>query len=598
MNFAALSLPALLGLALFTGAAVVAMYLLRRTPRPQVVSSVAFWRRAIERSRPRSPFATRIPWLAMLLSLAIATLLVVELGDPRLGAGPPGTTVIVLAADRTMATRGLLGRRRLDEALSVVRGAAQASTVDGRVALLRAGARNTLLVPITPLAADVERVLAGLDTDDGSADLGAAVTLARTIVRCAGGGGRVFVVADREALALTPDRIPVTYVSVGDTAETVAITAFDARRDPLALGEYHVRGEVRSYAERRARVRVVVRDRGTLLSEQTVALAPGEARAFHARGFSSAQAELTAALEDVVLEGGRDALTVDDRAFAALAPVASTRVLLVTPGDRYLTEALGADPSVLLEVIPPTGLAARRASLRSHHVLVLDRVDPEGIDHPALFVLAPEGGRTVRVGRELNAPGVTAVASEHRVLAGLRLDQIRILRARALVPDAGDRVLLRSGRDVLAYARDVQGARSVVLGFDTAGSDFARRVAFPLFVHNVLLWLDRREREHRAHLLPGEPIRAPAGVVVLPSGGVRDVPGALFETGRAGHYRTAGRVVAVSGADLSGAIAVAPRRAHVFDVPGGRTSLALLVAVVALALLCVEWALTTRGRLR
>jgi hypothetical protein len=598
VNFAALSLPALLGLALFTGAAVVAMYLLRRTPRPQVVSSVAFWRRAIERSRPRSPFATRIPWLAMLLSLAIATLLVVELGDPRLGAGPPGTTVIVLAADRTMATRGLLGRRRLDEALSVVRGAAQASTVDGRVALLRAGARNTLLVPITPLAADVERVLAGLDTDDGSADLGAAVTLARTIVRCAGGGGRVFVVADREALALTPDRIPVTYVSVGDTAETVAITAFDARRDPLALGEYHVRGEVRSYAERRARVRVVVRDRGTLLSEQTVALAPGEARAFHARGFSSAQAELTAALEDVVLEGGRDALTVDDRAFAALAPVASTRVLLVTPGDRYLTEALGADPSVLLEVIPPTGLAARRASLRSHHVLVLDRVDPEGIDHPALFVLAPEGGRTVRVGRELNAPGVTAVASEHRVLAGLRLDQIRILRARALVPDAGDRVLLRSGRDVLAYARDVQGARSVVLGFDTAGSDFARRVAFPLFVHNVLLWLDRREREHRAHLLPGEPIRAPAGVVVLPSGGVRDVPGALFETGRAGHYRTAGRVVAVSGADLSGAIAVAPRRAHVFDVPGGRTSLALLVAVVALALLCVEWALTTRGRLR
>lgn len=598
MSFAALSALGVAGLALLTGAAVVAMYLLRRTPRPQLVSSVAFWRRAAERSRPRSPLATRIPWLAMLLSLAIATLLVVELGDPRPGGAQPGTTVIVLAADRTMAATTALGRRRLDDAVAVAREAAQAGTVDGRVAVVRAGARNAVLAPVTRVAADVDRALAGLDADDGTADLTAAVALARAVVRGAGGGGRVVVVADRDEFALSPDVVPVAYAPVGEPGETVAVTSFDARRDPAALGEYHVRCEVRSYAERRAHGRVVVRDRGTVIAEQAVTLAPGEARELRARGFSSARAELTASLEDVALDGGRDALARDDRAFAAVAPVASTRVLLVTPGDRYLAGALDADPSVVLEVTDAAGLAARRAALRSYHVVVLDRVSPDGVDHPALFLVGASGSRAFRAGRSLAAPGVTAVASEHRVLAGLRLDQIRVATARALVADPGDRVLLRSGRDALALARDVGGSRAIALGFDTAGSDLARRVAFPLFVHNALVWLDRRERDFRAWQPPGEAIRAPGDVVVAPSGAARDVRGALYDTGRAGLYRAADRAVAVSAADASGAIAAAGTRHAAPGAPTGRASLALALAALVLLLLGAEWALTTRGWLR
>ncbi len=581
MTFAALSLAAVLGLAFATAAAVVAMYLLRRTPRPHTVSSVAFWRRAAERSRPRSPLATRIPWAAMLLSLAIATLLVLELGDPRPGAGAPGSTVLVVAADRTMATTDARGRRRLDEALAAARATAQASTVDGRVAVVRAGVRAGVVAPLTRVAADVDRALADVDVDDGVADVAGAISLARSIVRGGGGAGRVVVLSDRDDFTLTVDAIPVAFVPVGAPGETLAITGFDARRDPGALGEYHVRCEVRSYAGRQGRARLVIRDRGTVIAEEALTLAPGELREHRARGFSSAQAELTASLEDVALDGGRDALARDDLAYAALAPVAATRVLLVTPGDRYLADALGANPSVDLEVVDAAGFASRRRSLGRYNVVVLDRVAPDPpVDHPALLLVGVSAGRSVRVGRELTTPRVTAVATEHRVLAGLRLDQVRVERARALLPEADDRVLVRSGRDALAIARD-RGDRVVALGFDSAGTDLPRRVAFPLFIHNTLVWLDRREREYRAWQPPGEPI------------------GGRYDTGAAGLQRVGERVVAVSAAELSGAIPAVERRGDGGDVATpGRASLALVLALVTLALLCGEWWLTARGRLR
>ena len=602
MTFAALSTAALVASALAAAAAVVTLYLLRRTPRTQVVSNVEFWRRAVERSRPRALFATRVPWLALLLSLAIALLLVAELGDPRVGTGFSGTTVIVLAADRTMAARDDRGRRRLDDALALARATVLADTVTGQVAVVRAGLRPEVIVPLTHRAADAERALGSVEADDGAADLAAAVALGRAIVHATHGPGRVLVVADRDDFARPADpAVTVVLAPVGSPGETLAVTALDARRDPLALGEYHVRCEVRSYSARRARARLVIRDRDTVLSEQRVTPEPGEVITHRARGFSSAQAELSARLEDIDLEGGRDALAADDVAYATVPPVVATRVLLVTRGDRYLANALAANPSVELETVDPLGLEARRRTLGRYQVVLLDRIAPSPpLDHPALLLVGAVATRSLRVGPEVAAPRVTAFAADHRVLAGLRFDQVQVSLARPLVPEADDRVLVRGGRDALVIARDRDGARTLALGFDTEHTDLVQRVAFPLFMHNALVWLDRREREFHSWQAPGEPIRASGSpaVVLTPSGAAREVRGALYDTARAGIYHTADRAIAVSAADEAGALsAVGGARDLRRGAPPMRAPLSLVLAAAILGLLCVEWILTQRGRL-
>nr|MBK7068130.1 BatA domain-containing protein [Deltaproteobacteria bacterium] len=587
MTFAALSAAAVIGLALATAAAVVAMYLLRRTPRPHTVCSVAFWRRAAERSRPRSPLATRIPWVAMLLSLAIATLLVLELGDPRPGSAPPGATVVVLAADRSMAATDARGRRRLDDAVAIARATAQAGPVDGRVALVRAGARTSVLAPHPPSRRTSTGPWRASTPTTGPPTSPPPSPRARHRARRRR-GGRVVVVIDRDdflAHAATPSRSasrpsdrparpspsrPSTRVA---TRRRSASTTFAARcaRTP---------GDGRAPASSSATAAPSSPRSG---SPSSPARCGSPAR----RGFSSAQAGSPPRLEDVALDGGRDALARDDLAYAALSPVAATRVLLVTPGDRFLAGALAANPSVDLEVVDAAGLASRRASLHRYHVVVLDRVAPDPpVDHPALLLVGAAGGRTLRVGRELVGPRVTAVAAEHRVLAGLRLDQIRVARARALIPTADDRVLVRSGRDALAIARDRDGVRVLALGFDTEGTDLVQRIAFPLFMHNALVWLDRREREFHSWR-PGS-LRAPARGAHPPG-----PPPRASTTPPARASTTAGRAIAVSAADASGAVPDGEVRRQGAEVPlrVGLPSRVLAVGAI-LAMLCGEWALT------
>ena len=118
MSFASLPLWGVLGLLGATAVLVVLTYLLRRTPRPQAVSNIAFWMEAMQRARPRFLSSSRIPLLSLLVSLIIALLIAAEIGGPRFGEGVRGTTVIVLDAGSSMdAEDGTQTRfeRALDE---------------------------------------------------------------------------------------------------------------------------------------------------------------------------------------------------------------------------------------------------------------------------------------------------------------------------------------------------------------------------------------------------------------------------------------------------------------------------------------------------
>ena len=604
MTFAAMSAGALAAVAAVTVAAVVTAYLLRRKALEQTVSNVEFWRRAIERTRSRTLLSRRIPWTSLILSLVTALLIVLDLGDPKPGHGALATTVIVLDADRTMGTTDAPGHTRLDDALRIVRDVIQSDTRSGQVAIVRAGATVQVLVPLTQDRFEALSAVASVRTDDGTADLAGAISLARSIVLTARAPGHVVVVSDRSANETAGARVPVELATVGEASETLAITALDARRDPNSLGEYAVRCEVRSYAVHPGRAHLVIRDRGVVLSDDAIALAPGATTTHLSHGFSSAQAELVARLEHVVIDNGRDALASDDVAYAAVPAAVSTNVLLVTAGNRYLEHALTADPALRVETVDAAGLAMRRnapGGLARYQVLVLDRITPEpAISHPAMLLFGATDPRLVHIGPEIQRPRVTAFASDHRTLEGLRFDQVQIAHAHRLFPEPDERALVRSGANVLALARDRSGVRQLAFGFDTEGTDLVRRVAFPLLVHNAIVWLDRRDDDFRSWQHPGEPIRVAgtSSVVLAPTGEPLEANGAEYNTGRAGIYHTTDRAVAVNAADDAESLLdpVPANRFHpVTRAP--RPPLGALIVVTVLLLLCIEWYVTQRRRL-
>ena len=156
MSFAAFPMWAVLSAMGAVATLVVAVYLLRRTPRPVVVSNVDFWLRAAQHAKPRLLASFRIPLLALLVSLLVALAMVALIGDPRFGAGVRGTTVIVIDAGRSMGAQGEDGDRRVDHAVAEVRRWVERSTIAGEVSIVRAGMQPSVILPITEHAGDLE----------------------------------------------------------------------------------------------------------------------------------------------------------------------------------------------------------------------------------------------------------------------------------------------------------------------------------------------------------------------------------------------------------------------------------------------------------
>ncbi|MBI5513405.1 MAG: hypothetical protein HY909_06520 [Deltaproteobacteria bacterium] len=601
MTFAALPAVAMAVLASAVVATLAGLYLLRPTPRPQVVSNVEFWRRAAQRARPLVLAAQRIPILPLFVSMVVSLGLVMVLGDPRPGDGRKGLSVVVVGAGRTLAARDPSGPRTRT-ALAVALEELRRDTAEGEVVLLRAGLRPRVLSTRTARMTELERALraALARPDDGPDDLEGALGLAASVLQGAG-EGRVVMVTD-----LPPETVlhasggrPVTVRSVGEARDTVALTAFGARREPGALGEYLVRAEVTAFTRSPATARLVVRDRDVVLSDERLALGPGEARSVALTGFSSERAELRATLEDVRVQGSEDALARDDSAFGTVEPMASLRVLLVTDGDRYLSQVLALNPMVRVRTISPASLGAVHGS--DFDAIVLDRtIPPPGWRHAGVLVYGAVPGRSalVTVGHRLRRPRVTGAGVRHRVVANVRLEQVRVEDARALVPDAGDLVLLRGDRQPLVVTRDRPGERVVALGFGSEGADLVRRVAFPVFIHDALRWLGRQDAVWRSARRPGEVLVAGAGAVVRePSGRVLSPPdGVVEDTSQAGLWRVGTRAVAFHADDA--AALPAPTSYRAAPPRRGTLSLTALFAAVALAALLLEWTLLHRGRLQ
>lgn len=596
MTFAALPLWALIPLLGVALLAVIALYLLRRTPKQVVVSNVALWLKAAQRAKPKWLSATRIPLLSLLVSLLIAALLVADLGDPRWGRGVRGTTVIVLAAGESMGARDG-ATTRLAQATREVRRWVDRATASGKVAVVRAGIRPTVLLPLTESDDELDPALRGLRADDGPADLGAALALADRIAGASGDAAQIVVVADE--LTGIATQAPQLLVPIGEPADTVAITALAARRDPIAVGEYAVFCQVTAFTSRRAHAKLVIKDRDTVISERELHLAPNETVTHTAQGFSSQRGELTATLTDLDVAGGADALATDDAAYAVAPPLRRTSVLVVSAGNRYLDAVLAAHGALDVTRTAPGSVPAER-DLDRFDVVILDRVAPQAaLHHHGLLVIDPPANAGFEVGDTLSRPRVTGSLASHGALDGVRLDGVRVTRAETLIPEPGDAVLMRASGDALMIARDRDGHRALALGFALADTDLPSRIAFPLMMHSTLHWLaGTNETLATLSRRPGAPLVTGRATAILgPRGEALAARGGeITDTTRAGIYHVEDHPYAYSAADTAAALPI-PGTTELADATRALPSLSVLVAALLLALLALEWLLVHRGRL-
>ena len=109
MSFLNLGLGELLGLAGAISAGVIALYLLDRSRRKQVVSTLRFWADADVRTQLQHRRKIQQPW-SLLLEIVSLLLLLLAIAGPRLGVIDSSGRDHVLILD-TSAWMGSLGSR-------------------------------------------------------------------------------------------------------------------------------------------------------------------------------------------------------------------------------------------------------------------------------------------------------------------------------------------------------------------------------------------------------------------------------------------------------------------------------------------------------
>jgi len=461
-------------------------YLVRRRRQVVKVPSVLRWRRvALSRHRNRRfRFLSRL--VSMLLCVAALMALVLATARPT-GASAGETLAIVVDVSASMGTRE---DGPLAEAIEEIEGVLAARGPIDRVLLVEAGETPRRLAGPTD---DPSLLWRGLEElrPATEADVPAALALADRLLAQAP-SARAVLYHDGGALNAEPTvELELEERRLGGSRANVGITTLAARPAPSAISEEDrvVLVAVAAAGERPRRAEVTLEAEGVTVGSLELEVPPG--------GEADARFELRLPAREVravvrAIDGGGDDLPGDDAATLALARSRPPRVALVggDEASRFFAEhALRAAgvPEIVedvdaSEVAVVLGAPARRYDVPT---LILGGLGTEETGHwpEDVEVVGPLEGEGTRL---------RSIEERHPITRGVTLDGVTIVRALAIDPGRGERLveLDGAGDGGTVVAAGGQGAgRWAYLGLEPGGSDVVLRVAYPVLVANALSWL-------------------------------------------------------------------------------------------------------------
>ena len=518
---AALAIPALL-----------LLYFLKLRRQPAFVGSTLLWNKAIQDLQVNSPFQKLRRNLLLILQLLLLGLLLFAFARPvtegSLSAGEKSVILIDRSASMN-ATDGPGGITRLAEAKRQA-GDLIGSMGRGDTAMVVSfdDAARTLQ-PFTADVAALREAVESITPSDRLTTLEAAYGVADAPMafdpeQLRAGAGLtpvdVFLfsdgrAADTETLSL---RGSLTYKPIGTTdAANVAVVALSARRNFERPTQVQVFARLANFGPEpvTADVRLAVAsyeagDDGedewvTRDLDGSVYLLPERFTDDQRKAEIDAgrpprdsvdfTLDLTSAatIRVGVENVAGDALAADDEAFVFVPPPRPLKVMLVSDGNPWLEQALGA-----LNVEPPQVIATGAfdpAAPGDADVIVFDRYSPPTLPDAGQFLYfggtpPPEAGLTHATndaGQKLflEGQGVLDWKRDDPMLAGLNLAPIYVAEAAQLSVPLEAQVLVEGTRGPL-IALHREGARTHLVAFDVLPSNWPLKVTFPVFMHNAV----------------------------------------------------------------------------------------------------------------
>jgi hypothetical protein len=484
-----LNLSVLQFLALFgsISAVAVALYLLDRTRRRQVVSTLRFWVSAAQPAAAARRRRIQQPW-SLILQLAAMALLLLAIGQLRLGTALGARDHVLLLDTSAWMGARVQGRTLMESARLKARQYIRALPARDRVMLVRADALATPATAFEPNRARLDAAIETSRPGSTALNLDQALAFARHIQSQEGrrAGEIAFIGAGR-----TADFDPA---SAGPEPRNLRVISI-----PDAIGDCGLRkiGMRRSTAEPEIwEIYVSAHNYGSAPRSATLSLE-----------FGSGAGRVPAGSHELALPGGGDG----EATFRYRAASAGTLTLSLLPHDAFPEDdtaelelpALPAlpvtvyseQPDLLRPVLSSNSrvLAVYRkpSQYRSDDpgLVILDRFAPAA--RPAsdsLWIDPPSQGSPIPVRRTVEQVRVVRWDGAHPVAAGLRTKDLKLDRASVFEAATGDSRIGEVEYGPVIVARPGK-AKIVVFGFQPTLSAVRYELAIPLLFANVERWV-------------------------------------------------------------------------------------------------------------
>jgi Ca-activated chloride channel homolog len=575
--------------AIFGGfaAALVVLYILKLRRRRIEVPFARLWAQVAGHKESTALLKHLRRLVSLLLQLLFVALLVLAVGDPRLGITALSGRAVVLVVDASASMKATDGEpTRLDAAKREARKLARGLGGADQCMVVRMDGQPGPLTGFTGDGPALLRAIDGIAASDTPADLLGALRFAADALRgrqrpeliiigdgaypaeevaavawqrdarAASGpaSGPASAPASGPATAAGPLQVlaPVdlggvaaSFVPVGRSDDNVGIVAFNVRRYPRNKLSHEVFIEVQSFRSTPVTLQLELLADGGTIDLRPLTIPPGERVRQIYPDLPATGSRLQARLQPPPgVKGPLDSFPLDDTAFALLPERRRLKVLVVSQGNLFLEGALlalggGGDESSLdYERVAPPAWTGPRADV---DLTIFDGFTPrETPARGSYLYLNPQGPASpFPIRGEVARPYITELASGHPLTRWVTLSDTNIARASVFALKPGDVAVASSVRQPVIAARRAPGGKLLAVGFDLRRSDLPMRPAFPLLLANVLDWFSGDDAEFIATYKTGRTWQIPAegagdDVAIEPEG--LPAERAPVHDGRAAYY--------------------------------------------------------------
>ena len=511
------------------------LYLHHRRPQHRKVSTLRFWASVQPISQPRRR-KLREPW-AFLAQILFLLLLVLALANPRWGAAFEGRSVAVVLDTSIWSQMRPAGEpawidRERAEAIRLLD-----SLPNGdRVLLLRAEADAPPILPFTTDRASLRRAILAAQPSSVAADLPRALEMGRAALGGARRGLLVYVGpglvnADQgsdQARSLDEFRAEVESADnnggqpqflmrlVGDwgAVQNHGITRLSLRRDAAQPDRWRLLTQLKNYGNKKADAVLAFSVNGQPIGQRKLTLAP--------QAIFNAEDEFTweqgGTLQAEIIPS--DALQADDRATVNLPTFRTVRVAVIansaSPFAADLLGVLSSNPYVRAQILSPEQSAD---------------ISPEIAIYQGVTMIAQPAFNSIWFLSGAQSPGspprrVIGWNLQHPATRWVRTRDISVRNPAAPKVETGDTVLAYTEGDPpapLILAREQNGRRILIVGFNPHDSNFPLESAFPLLIAGSVEWMTHSVDDVADSFSTGEiDLPGPAAKIVAPSG--KEVP--------------------------------------------------------------------------